>query len=99
MYCPLCKGIRIPAFLIFACRIRNATTFFLWNPAESHSRLESRQQVPPTKNMYSTWNPEFKAWNPESNSALDSFAWSEGIVPVPHTKKNLQRGNLRKKTN
>ena len=36
--------------------------------------------------MYSTWNPESKAWNPESNSALDSLKRGKGIAP--HTKKN-----------
>ena len=31
--------------------------------------------IPATRNMYveCTWNPESKAWNPESNSALDSI--------------------------
>ena len=38
------------------------------------------------KNMYSTWNPESKAWNPESNRALDSLKRGKGIAP--HTKKN-----------
>ena len=45
------------------------------------------------------WNPESKAWNPQSNGALDSLTWGKGIVPVPHTeKKNLQKGNRRNKT-
>ena len=37
--------------------------------------------------MYSIWNPESKAWNPESNSALDSLACGKGIVPVFRTEK------------
>ena len=42
--------------------------------------------------MFSTWNPESKAWNPESNSALDSLTWGKGVVPVPHTeKKNCKK--------
>ena len=58
-----------------------------WNPETSSIN----------KNMHSTWNPESKAWNPESNSTLDSLTWGKGIVPVPHTKKKLQKRNRRKK--
>ena len=35
------------------------------------------------------WNPESKAWNPESSGALDSLTWGKGIVPVPHTEKKI----------
>ena len=53
----------------------------LWNlehssKSKSHEQLESKIQVPQTKNPESrTWNPESKAWNPESSTVLDSFMW------------------------
>ena len=50
------------------------------------------------KNMYSTWNPESKAWNPESNSALDSLKRGKGIAP--HTKqKKLCKEEMEEKKN
>ena len=42
----------------------------------SYKRLESRIQVPLTKNPESsTWNLESTAWNPESKTVLDSVTW------------------------
>ena len=61
---------------IFACGKWNP---WLWNPeyssrnTESHSRLESRIQVPRIKNpVSSTGNPEFTAYNPQSKTVLNS---------------------------
>ena len=60
-----------PLFLIFSCRIQNPILHFScgiqnptndWNPETSFQQQET-----------CTWNPEPKAWNPESNSALDSI--------------------------
>ena len=49
--------------------------------------------------MYSIRNSESKAWNPESNSALDSLTWSKGVVPVPHTEKKKIAKRKSKKQN
>ena len=93
---PLCKGIRIPALPIFPCAIRNQgkrLTYAYRIPLT----IEIQKTSSINKHMHSTWNPESKAWNPESNSTLDSLTWGKGIVPVPHTKKKLQKRNRRKK--
>ena len=65
-------------------------------------------RIPPTtgiqitsyinKNMYSTWNPQSKAWHPESNSTLDSLKRGKGIAH--HTNKiNFAKRKWKKKKN
>ena len=75
------SGIWNTAILSGAGGIQNPG---LWNPEyswrnpESHWRLESRIQVPLTKNLESsTWNLESTAWNPESKTVLDFLTWGE----------------------
>ena len=63
-------------------------------------------RIPPTtgiqitsyinKNMYSAWNPQSKAWHPESNSTLDSLKRGKGIAH--HTNKiNFAKRKWKKK--
>ena len=49
------------------------------------------------KNMYSKWSPESKAWNPESNSALDSLKRGKGIAPHTKKKKKLCKEEMEEK--
>ena len=71
---------------IYACGLRNPAIFFAkpvpwalesWiqlKEAGIHSPLESGIQIPLTKNSESIiLNPESMAWNPESQTVLDSL--------------------------
>ena len=73
----------------FACGTRNPG---LWNPeyssriTESHLRLESGIQI--SLNRIREYL-ESTAWNPESNSALNSLTWSD----VESSHKHSGSGN------
>ena len=65
----------------FACRIRNARNFCLWNPGswalESGMQLKEfgLQRMPSSS---SAWNPESPAWNPELiQHYMYSLTWNE----------------------
>ena len=68
---------------VFACGIRNSglsdSEYSTKNP-ESHDQLESRIQVPLTKNsalLPGIWNPQSMAWNVESKTVFVFIAGGE----------------------
>ena len=102
---------------VFVCGIRNPGKLCLWNTKSL--ALESGIQLTELRNPTSDWNPESKlhwlriesitwntesmAWNPESNSVLDSLTWSEknqttttnAIKPLSLSTKSCTANSLK----
>ena len=87
-----CKGLRIPeSGKFFAGGNRNPRKFSLWNPESwalefgiqlKESGIPQKMWNPEYNFLWhrlksSIWNPEFKAWNPESKTILTFFTWGE----------------------
>ena len=64
---PMCGSLEFGIRESFECGIRIAG---LWNP-ECSSRSSGIQSL----------DPEFTAWNPESNTVLDSLTWGDRVMP------------------